>query len=149
MPLAVTSPAFAAGNPIPAKFTCEGQDLSPALRVSGMPPSAKSLVLVMDDPDAPRGLWTHWTAWDLPPGLADIPEGFRPATQGGIEGKTSAGSTGYHGPCPPGGTHRYFFHVYGMDKTLGLAAGADRGALDRAMRGHVVAEGSLMGTFSR
>ena len=149
LPLTVTSPAFQKGEPIPARFTCEGDDLSPALRISGVPPAAKALALVMDDPDAPRGLWTHWTAWDLPPGLSEVPEGFRPASQGGVEGKTSAGATGYHGPCPPSGTHRYFFHVYALDGRLGLASGSDRAALDRAMRGHVVAEGSVMGTFAR
>ena len=150
MTLTVTSPSFQEGQRIPDLFTCKGEDGSPELRIAGVPSGTKSLALVMEDPDAPRGTWTHWTAWDLPPLLTTILPGFQPATQGGVEGTTSAGTAGYHGPCPPPGKpHRYYFRVYALDGPLRLAAGAERSRLDEALRGRLLAQGSLMGTYSR
>src|SRR5688572_25975516 len=106
MPLTVTSPAFQHGQPIPPLFTCKGQGVSPELRIAGVPAGAKGITLIVDDPDAPRGTWTHWTAWDLPADTKVLAQGASATALGGVEGMTSAKSTGYHGPCPPSGTHR-------------------------------------------
>jgi len=150
--LVVQSPAFRAGSPIPARHTADGRDTSPPLSWSGVPPDAASLALVCEDPDAPRGNWVHWVLYDLPPSTPGLPEGIaadrRPPT-GGVSGKNDFGSLGYGGPAPPGGTHRYFFRLYALDELLGLEPGATRAELSRAIAGHVLAEGELMGTYSR
>lgn len=140
------SPAFAEGQPIPRRHSCHGEDASPELRIAGVPPGAVALALVMDDPDAPRGTWTHWTAWDLPPTATRLREG-EPAP--GVEGLTSAGEVGYHGPCPPSGTHRYVFRVFALDAKLGLPRGAGVEDVWAALERRVVAWGELMGTFTR
>lgn len=147
--LQVTSPSFAAGAPIPNKYTCKGEDVSPAFAIGFLPKGTKSLALILDDPDAPRGTWTHWTAWNIPADLTKIPEDVDLTRHGARQGTTSAGSIGYHGPCPPSGTHRYFLRVYALGTELALAEGATRKQLDDAMVGNVLAMGELMGTYAR
>lgn len=144
--LHVTSPAFQPGQAIPRVHSCHGDDVSPELAIAGVPQGAAALALVVDDPDAPRGTWTHWTAWDLPAGTAALAEG-KPAP--GVEGTTSSGEVGYHGPCPPSGTHRYFFRVFALDRKLGLPPGASVEDVWAALDKHVLAWGELMGTFTR
>jgi hypothetical protein len=146
MEITITSPAFAEGEPIPAKFSCDGEDISPELVWSGIPEGTASLALIMDDPDAPMGTWVHWVLFNLPPGSAGLPEG---AAGLGEDGNNSWKRTGYGGPCPPGGTHRYFFKLYALDTTLDLEPGATKKALEKAMEGHILAQAELMGTYSR
>jgi Raf kinase inhibitor-like YbhB/YbcL family protein len=142
----VTSPAFQEGGNIPPKFTCDGADTSPPLQISGVPPEAKSLVLVVDDPDAPSGLFTHWAVWNISPQTSAIGEGEAPK---GVSGTNDFGKSGYGGPCPPSGTHRYYFKVFALDRELDLPFGAKRSQLDAAMKGRVITQGQLMGRYSR
>ena len=142
----VTSSAFTEGGNIPSKFTCDGTDTSPPLKIEGVPPEAKALLLILDDPDAPSGLFTHWLAWNIDPKKASIAEGKSPD---GIQGKNDFGKTGYGGPCPPSGSHRYYFRVFAMDQQLSLRAGTRRKEVDSAMKGHVIAQGELMGRYAR
>ena len=148
--ISVTSTAFQHGQSIPTKHTCSGDDISPPLEIGLVPPTAKSLVLICDDPDAPRGTWLHWTAWDLPPSMKTIREGAQPNEGGYREGITDNKKVGYGGPCPPPGKpHRYFFKVYALNAVLGLRNGASLKELEAAMKGKVLAWGELMGTFQR
>jgi Raf kinase inhibitor-like YbhB/YbcL family protein len=142
----ITSSAFQQEGNIPAKFTCDGGDASPGLHFEGVPPEAKSLVLIVDDPDAPSGLFTHWLIWNIDPKTIEIGENSPPAA---VQGKNDFGKSGYGGPCPPSGTHRYFFKVYALDQMLSLKAGGKRADLDRAMKGHVVRQAELMGRYSK
>jgi len=142
----VTSSAFQVGGTIPAKFTCDAADMNPALRFQGTPAEAKSLALIVDDPDAPGGLFTHWLIWNIDPKVTEIAEGSAPI---GMQGKNDFGNSGYGGPCPPSGTHRYYFKIFALDSDLDLAAGSKRAQLDAAMRGHVIAQGEMMGRYSR
>lgn len=141
----LTSPDFNAGNAIPARFTCDGDDISPELIVAGVPEQSSTLTLIVDDPDAPAGTWDHWIAFNITPGTPI------PANVGdlGTPGLNSWGRTGYGGPCPPGGTHRYFFTVYALDVSLDLPSGATKNEVLQAMRGHILAEAALMGTYRR
>lgn len=142
----ITSSAFHEGGNIPSQFTCDGSDTSPPLQIAGVPTGAKSLVLIVDDPDAPGGLFTHWLIWNISPQTSSIPEGS--ATKG-IQGANDFGKSGYRGPCPPPGTHRYSFKIFALDRELDLRAGAKRSQLDAAMKGHVIAEGGLVGRYAR
>ena len=142
----ITSSAFQQGANIPSKFSCDGADTSPPLQIQEIPPEAKSLVLIVDDPDALSGLFTHWIAWNISPQTSMIAEGSAPK---GTRGTNDFGKSGYGGPCPPSGTHRYFFKIYALDQELNLAAGSKRAQLDSAMKGHVIAQGELMGRYSR
>ena len=142
----ITSSAFQEGGNIPSKFTCDGSDTSPPLRITGVPSEAKSLVLIADDPDAPGGLFTHWLIWNIPPQTNSISEGSAPK---GVHGTNDFGKPGYKGPCPPPGTHRYSFKIYALDRELDLRAGAKRSQLDAAMKGHVIAQGELLGRYAR
>ena len=144
--ISVTSSAFQSGGEIPAKFTCNGTNVSPELKINGVPSEAKSLVLIVDDPDAPRGLFTHWIAWNIDPKTTDIAENS--ALSGAVQGTNDFGKTKYGGPCPPSGTHRYFFKVFALDAKLELKPSARRAELDAAMKGHVLAQGELMGRYS-
>lgn len=148
----VKSPAFNEGAGIPAEHTCDGADISPPLQWTGVPAEAKSLALIADDPDAPAGDWVHWVLYDLPPDVSQLPAAV-PATArlstGGAQGKTDFGRTGYGGPCPPHGSHRYFFKIYALDTLLRLEPGATKKELLKAMQGHVLAEGQLMGKYQR
>lgn len=140
----VFSSAFTANGSIPGKYTCDGQNINPPLEFEGIPEEAKSLVLIVDDPDAPTKTFTHWIVWNIEP-VAKIEEDSIP----GIEGLNGFKKIGYGGPCPPSGTHRYFFRVYALDKKLDLKAGAGRKELENEMIGHIIAEGELMGKYSR
>jgi Raf kinase inhibitor-like YbhB/YbcL family protein len=142
----ITSSAFQEGGNIPSKFTCDGADSSPSLQISEVPSGAKSVALIVDDPDAPSGLFTHWTVWNISAQNSTIAEGSTPK---GTQGTNDFGKSGYGGPCPPSGTHRYYFRIFALDRELDLASGAKRSQLDAAMKGHVVAQGMLMGRYSR
>ncbi len=142
----ITSSAFQQGGNIPSKFSCDGANTSPPLQISDVPSGAKSLVLVVDDPDAPSGLFTHWTVWNIPPQTSTIAEGSTPK---GVQGTNDFGKSGYGGPCPPSGAHRYYFKIFALDRDLDLPSGANRSQLDAAMKGHVIAQGQLMGRYAR
>src|SRR5258708_14931542 len=142
----ITSSAFQEGGNIPLKFTCAGGDSSPPLRIAEIPSDAKTLALVVDDPDAPSGLFTHWIVWNISPQTNAIAEGSTPQ---GVQGTNDFGKSGYGGPCPPSGTHRYYFKILALDRELDLPSGAKRGQLDAAMKGHVITQGELMGRYSR
>src|ERR1700756_4797419 len=142
----ITSSAFNEGGNIPSKFTCDGSDTSPPLQLTSVPPGAKSLVLIADDPDAPGGLFTHWLVWNIPPQTNSIAEGSAPK---GVHGTNDFGKSGYKGPCPPPGTHRYSFKIFALDRELDLRSGAKRSQVDAAIKGHVVAQGELVGRYSR
>jgi Raf kinase inhibitor-like YbhB/YbcL family protein len=133
-----------AGQPLPESCGRQHGNQPPPLSIEGVPARAKSLALVLDDPDAPSGLFTHWLVWNVSPGVASISG----APAGAVEGKNSFGGLGYDGPEPPSGTHRYFFHLYALDTMLDLPAGSDRPALFQAMKGHLVAKGQTMGTYA-
>ena len=142
----ITSSAFDEGGNIPSKFTCDGSDTSPPMQITGVPPAAKSLVLIVDDPDAPGGLFTHWLLWNIPPQTNSIAEGGAPK---GVQGTNDFGKSGYRGPCPPPGTHRYSFKIFALDGELDLRTGAKRSQVDAAIKGHVIAQGQLIGRYSR
>jgi len=142
----IFSSAFENGQNIPSKYTCDGEDMSPPLHIEGVPSEAKSLALIMDDPDAPSGMWVHWVRWNIPIETVDIGEGAEPM---GIPGNGSGGNTYYKGPCPPDGTHRYFFKLYALDAELSLHEGATKDELLMAMEGHVIDDAELMGLYSR
>ena len=144
--ISVTAPAFRAGGDIPAKFTCNGANVNPELKISGVPNEATSLVLIVDDPDAPHGLFTHWIVWNIDLKMTDVAENSAPA--GGIQGTNDFGKRNYGGPCPPSGTHRYFFKIFALDTKLELKPSARRAELDAAMKGHVLAQGELMARYS-
>ena len=152
MTLTLTSPDFTAGGAIPRRFTCEGDDVSPALAWSGVPAAAKSIVLIVDDPDAPdpkapKMTWVHWVLYDMPPQATGLPEGGRPLPSGTREGLNDWGRHGYGGPCPPVGRHRYFFKLYALDKVLPALARPTKAVVEQAMRGHVLAQAELVGTY--
>jgi Raf kinase inhibitor-like YbhB/YbcL family protein len=140
--ISVSSSAFQAGGTIPAQFTCKGVDQNPPLQFQGTLKEAKSLVLIVDDPDAPSGLFTHWLVWNIDPGAKQIGENSVPA--GAVQGTNDFGKTGYGGPCPPSGIHRYYFRLFALDRKLDLKPGAKRAAVDRALKNHVLARGELM-----
>jgi Raf kinase inhibitor-like YbhB/YbcL family protein len=153
MTIQLTSPAFENGKTIPTKYTCDADDVSPELKWSNLPEETRSIALICDDPDAPMGTWVHWVLFDLPIEITGLPEGV-PTTEkldnGAMQGMTSFKRVGYGGPCPPPGKpHRYFFKLYALDKMLGLTSRADKGEVVKAMEGHVLAEGQLMGTYGR
>lgn len=156
----LSSSTFPDGGMIPKTFTCDGADRSPPLEWSGVPASARSLALICDDPDAPMGTWSHWVIFNLPPETKMLKEGIPPdesiALIEGSESPTRARQgqndfkkIGYGGPCPPGGTHRYFFRLYALDSELKLTSPATRADVLRAIQGHILAEGRLMGRYQR
>jgi Raf kinase inhibitor-like YbhB/YbcL family protein len=151
--LSVSSPAFGAEEPIPAEYSCQGANVSPPLTWSGVPEGAASLVLIVDDPDAPGGTWVHWVLYDLGVDVTELPAGVAPDERpaaGGTQGENDFGELGYGGPCPPGGkAHRYFFKLYALDRPLQLAPGASNAEVLEAAEGHILARGELMGTFER
>jgi len=140
----ITSPEFEHNKSIPSKFTCEGQDINPTLVIEGIPEGAKSLALIMDDPDAPMGTWVHWVVFDIPV-VSKIAENSVP----GKLGITNSGKKDYHGPCPPSGTHRYFFKIYALDTLLNLKEGISKGALEKAMQGHILDKAELIGLYKK
>ena len=153
MALALTSGSFNSGADIPKKFTCEGQDASPALAWNSAPQGTVSFALIVDDPDAPAGTWVHWIVYDLPASTQQLPEGVAKTDEvsgGGRQGINDFRKTGYGGPCPPPGKpHRYFFKIYALDSMLNLKPRASKKDVEQAMKGHVLAQAELMGKFQR
>jgi hypothetical protein len=145
--MTLSSFAFEHNSPMPEKYTCDGENVNPPFQISGVAENAKSLVLIVDDPDAPAGTWLHWTVWNINPQIQEIAENSIP--DGGIEGKTDFGNTGWGGPCPPSGTHRYFFKLFALDAVLNLPAGAPLNELQKAMEGHILEKAELIGLYSR
>lgn len=152
MGIVVTSAAFDEGGLIPARYTCDGENVSPPIQLTGVPEETKSIALICDDPDAPVGTWVHWVIYDLPAAPTGLPEAVSPDRMvlgGAKQGTNDFRKIGYGGPCPPSGTHRYFFKVYALDTALNLKPGATNRELLQAMEGHVIAEGQLMGMYRR
>jgi Raf kinase inhibitor-like YbhB/YbcL family protein len=153
MKIQLTTTAFAGGQPIPSRHAFDDKDVSPALQWSGVPPAARSLALVCDDPDAPTGDWAHWVLYDLPPATAGLAEGVPKTPEladGAKQGMNDFKLIGYGGPCPPPGKpHRYYFKLYALDTKPGLNAGLTKNDLLKEMKGHILAEGELMGTYQR
>ncbi len=143
--LLVKSSAFENNKPIPVKYTCDGADVNPPLTIDGVPEETKTLVLIVDDPDAPMGTFDHWVVWNIPAATRRIEENTVP----GIEGMSSYRKHAYGGPCPPYGTHRYFFKVYALDTQLDLKLNSTKRDVEKAMKGHILAEGELVGLYSR
>jgi hypothetical protein len=152
MPFALTSEAFDPEGPIPPKYTCDGEDLSPPLSWGEPPTGTQSFALAMDDPDAPVGTWDHWVLYNIPAETRNLPEGVPPEatlSDGSRHGENSWGRLDYGGPCPPGGTHRYFFRLYALDTILDLEPGASKEELLATMQGHILAHAELMGRYAR
>ncbi|MDH3209524.1 MAG: YbhB/YbcL family Raf kinase inhibitor-like protein [Burkholderiaceae bacterium] len=150
----LTSTAFAAQGEIPQRYTCEGEDIAPPLFWSGVPSTAKSLVLIVDDPDAPdpaapTTTWVHWVLYDMPPNATGLPESGQPLPGGTREGVNDWTRRGYGGPCPPVGRHRYFFKLYALDTTLPALRLPNKAAVEQAMSGHVLAQAQLVGTYQK
>ena len=141
------SSAFEPNQQIPSKYTCDGENVHPPLQISDVPESAKSLALIMDDPDAPMGTWVHWTMWKIDPATSEIREDSVP--EGVMQGVTSFGKPGYGGPCPPSGTHRYFFKLYALDSMVNLAPDAEKSVLESTMEGHILDQTELLGLYTR
>jgi Raf kinase inhibitor-like YbhB/YbcL family protein len=152
--MTITSDAFTNGQSIPAKYSCNGRNISPALAWDEPPTGTQSFALIVDDPDAPMGTWVHWVLYNIPAGTRSLQEDL-PVTGKNVDpnainvGKNSSGKIGYDGPCPPGGTHRYFFKLYALDTTINLLPGATKEQVLKEMDGHILAQGELVGTFSR
>lgn len=152
MTFRIYSPAFDDGEPIPLSYTCDGADISPALQWEGAPSETKSFALIVHDPDAPVGDWTHWVLYNIPPGRQSLPESFSfegKSPDGIQQGRNSWHQIKYGGPCPPSGTHRYFFTLYALDSLLELEVGASKQELMIAMQPHILAHTQLMGTYTR
>jgi Raf kinase inhibitor-like YbhB/YbcL family protein len=143
----IESPAFDNNKFIPAKYTCDGENINPALIISAVPEETKSMVLIVDDPDAPGGTWIHWTVWNINPGVREIPENSYPADS--IEGITDSGKSKYGGPCPPSGTHHYFFKLYALSTSLNLGNSARSTDIEREMEGNILAKAQLVGLYKR
>lgn len=147
--LKLTSSAFENNKSIPSKYTCDGNDISPPLSISGAPEGTKSLVLIMDDPDAikPAGkVWDHWIVWNIPPTTTGIPEGQEPV---GVHGTGTGGNNDYSGPCPPDAEHHYFFKLYALDIMLDVAEGASKADIEQAMESHIIQKTELIGSYER
>ena len=147
----LASTAFKEGEIIPKKYTCDGPDVSPPLEWYAVPPEAKSLALIVEDPDAPMGTWVHWVIFNIPPRTSGLPEHVsaeKTLPDGVVQGRNDFRKIGYGGPCPPGGTHRYFFLLYALDTMLKLPAGSTKVDLVRAMEGHIIGKAQLMGKYS-
>jgi Raf kinase inhibitor-like YbhB/YbcL family protein len=143
--LSVMSPTFENNQLIPAKYTCDGDNVNPPLAIDGVPEGTKTLALIVDDPDAPMGTWDHWIVWNIPATTSKIAENTVPGT----EGMNDSRRRSYGGPCPPSGTHRYFFKVYALDVKLDLSPAARKRDVEKAMQGHVLAKGELVGLYRR
>ena len=143
----IESSAFKDNEFIPSKYTCDGVNISPPLRINEAPENAKSLVLIVDDPDAPIKTWVHWTIWNIDPMTNEIAEGSYP--KGAVEGMTDFGRTGYGGPCPPFGTHRYFLKLYALDGVLNLISSATVKDIEKEMHGHILDKAQLIGLYKR
>lgn len=142
----LTSPAFENEGNIPAKYTCDGKNISPPLNIEGAPEDASSLALVVDDPDAPGSTFNHWVVWNIPAGTSKIAEDRQPD---GVKGQNDFGDLTYGGPCPPSGTHSYRFKIYALDTRLDLEEGSSKVELEKAMEGNILAKDMLVGNYSR
>jgi len=152
MEIKITTSAFVPGGKIPGKYTCDELDVSPPLTWTSVPEGTKTFALICDDPDAPMGTWVHWVLFNLPADIQELPENIPPERElesGGKQGMNDFRKIGYGGPCPPGGTHRYYFKLYALDTELDLEVGATKRELLKAMEGHILAEGQLMGRYER
>jgi Raf kinase inhibitor-like YbhB/YbcL family protein len=153
MPMTLSTSAFSAGKPIPKKYTCDDEDISPELRFENIPAGTKSITLIMDDPDAPHGTWVHWVLYDLPANTKELQEGYpkdEVFSNGAKQGMTDFRRVGYGGPCPPPGKpHRYFFKLYALDTKLNLPPKATKQEVEAKMKGHILAQAELMGTYGR
>jgi len=152
MDIIIKSPAFVPGGKIPGKYTCDGMDISPPLTWTSGPEGTKTFALICDDPDAPMGTWVHWVLFNLPADITEFRENVPPERElesGAKQGMNDFRKIGYGGPCPPGGVHRYFFKLYALDKKIDLEAGATKAELLKAMEGHILAEGQIMGRYER
>jgi Raf kinase inhibitor-like YbhB/YbcL family protein len=145
--LKISSPAFKHNDHIPPKYTCDGIDVNPPLTIENVPSGAKSLALIVDDPDAPRGTWVHWVVWNIATNIQAIAEHTVPS--GASEGMNDFRKRNYGGPCPPSGTHRYFFKLYALDSLLTLNTNATKVDLERAMKGHILAQSEVIGLYTR
>jgi Raf kinase inhibitor-like YbhB/YbcL family protein len=146
------SPVFLANELIPSQYTCDGQDISPPLDWDEPPLATKSLVLICDDPDAPRKTWVHWVVYNLPSETRSLPENISPSNplpKGGLQGINDFGKVAYGGPCPPSGTHRYFFKLYALDRVLEIKVGATKTQIEQAMKDHILAQSELIGRYHR
>jgi len=143
----ISSPSFSQNENIPVKFTCDGEGINPRLEIFNIPEGAKSLVLIMDDPDAPAGTFTHWLLWNINSTLTAIEENGVP--DGSVQGLNDTGKVGYIGPCPPNGSHRYFFKLYALDSTLDLQEGASKGDLESAISDHKIDQAEFIGLYER
>jgi Raf kinase inhibitor-like YbhB/YbcL family protein len=143
----IVSPAFEQNGQISPKYTCDGDNVNPSLRIENVPPSAKSLTLIVDDPDAPGRTWVHWVVWNIPPSTGEIEEDSAP--KGAVQGMNDFRKNHYGGPCPPSGTHRYFFKLYALDTVLQLDARSTKSDLEGAMRGHILGKTELIGLYRR
>lgn len=141
----ISSPAFQHNQKIPSKFTCEGKDINPALTIADVPTDAKSLALIVDDPDAPGKTWVHWVVFDIPSATAEIKENSIPGTQG----YNDFGRNDWGGPCPPSGTHRYFFKIYALDAALKIKEGSSKQAVEKSMQGHILEKAELIGLYKK
>lgn len=151
MAMKIMSSVFEPNQNIPSKYTCDGQNINPPLRISGVPDKARSLALILEDPDVPRniradGMWDHWIVYNMPPDLTGIEEGSEPS---GTAGKGTSGRTGYMGPCPPDRAHRYFFKLYALDNNLEIPPAATKKQLEEAMQGHIIEKAELVGLYAR
>lgn len=152
MDIIIKSPTFVPGGKIPGKYTCDGMDISPPLTWTSGPEGTKTFALICDDPDAPMGTWVHWVLFNLPADITEFRENVPPERElesGAKQGMNDFRKIGYGGPCPPGGVHRYFFKLYALDTEINLEAGATKAELLKAMEGHILAEGQLMGRYER
>jgi len=145
--LKISSPAFGSNGHIPGLYTCDGKDVNPALVIENVPDGAKSLALIVDDPDATAGTWVHWVLWNIDPKLKEIKADSVPSKS--VQGKNDFGKNNYGGPCPPSGTHRYFFRLYALDTLLNLSPDSTKYGLEKAMKGHVLSEGQIVGLYKR
>jgi len=145
--LNISSEAFKQNGQIPSKYSCDGADINPPLMIENVPTTAMSLALIVDDPDAPAGTWVHWVMWNINPSSKVIKENTVP--QGAEQGMNDFRKRSYGGPCPPSGTHRYFFKLYALDSTLTLGPNTNKASLEKAMKGHVLAQSELIGLYKR
>ena len=152
MEIKITSTAFEDGGMIPTKYTCDGEDISPPLQWDAVPEGTKTIALINDDPDAPMGTWVHWVIFNIPADVKELAQNIpadKTLPNGAKQGITDFRRVGYGGPCPPGGTHRYFFKIYALDSEINLEAGADKEQLLKAMKGHIIGQGQLIGKYKR
>jgi Raf kinase inhibitor-like YbhB/YbcL family protein len=145
--LKISSAVFENNGNIPQKYTCDGKDVNPPLKIENVPPAAKSLVLIVDDPDAPMGMWVHWVVWNIDPKMGEIKENTVP--KGALQGINDFRKHDYGGPCPPSGTHRYFFKLYALDSLLNLSTNSRKTDIEKAMKGHIIAQAEIIGLYKR